>query len=111
MIAPREISLPFDAEAFGCEAHNAWYAEVERAGPHDRYSMESAESWWNVNVRVGSGYQAYGMPHPSTQAEVAQAYASFDALCREALGDRRAEEYEEAEHVGRTASRWESVDE
>lgn len=57
------------------------------------------------------GYHAYGMPYPATQAEVAEAYASYMALCREALRDRGEEEYDEPESVTRQASRWETVDE
>ena len=110
-MAPREIFTPWDASFFGACAHDDWYLRVERAGPHDTYTMDSAESWWHHHVRVGSGYHAYGMPYPATQAQVSEAYAVYDALCREALGDRRAEEYAEPEYVGRRAGRWESVDE
>ena len=107
----RKITTPWDPEVFGCEAHGNWYRDVGRAGLHDAYTMDSADSWWRHHVRVGSGYQAYGMRYPASQSEVAEAYAVFDALTREALRDRAREEYDEPEYVGRVAGRWESVDE
>ncbi len=106
----REIFTPWNPEGFGCGAHCEWYADVERAGPHDAHTMDSAEAWWHHHVRVGFGYHSYGMPYPSTQSEIDEAYAHYDALTREALRDRRVEEYDEPEHVGRVAGRWESVD-
>ena len=111
MPRPREIFMAFDAIQFGHGAHDDWYRSVERLGVHGMYDLDSACGWWHRNVGVGEGYYSYGMPYASSEFEIAVAFDAYMDLTREALRDRRAEEYEEPENPARPVGRWERVDE
>ena len=93
----------FVSDEFSSYIHRRWFEAYEASG----LSMSNATTFWDL-VRPGEvDLDMLGGTIPATQAEVDEARGHYDALCRDAMRDRRTEEYAVPEYPGRADRRFE----